>query len=182
MAMTLTLSVDPTPDAPALFLRPWREPDLPTVVAAYQDPAMRRWLSVLVDGEAEARAWLERQARRWVDGSRLSFAVEERGRVVGHFVVKGADVAAGSETSVGYWTLADARGRGIASRCVERVSDWLFGPQELVPAEVVELVHSVGNAASCRVAEKCGYALAATIPARPPQFPDEGHRHVRNRP
>jgi hypothetical protein len=33
--------------------------------------------------------------------------------------------------------------------------------------------------ASCRVAEKTGYALKATMPATPP-FPLNGHLHVRH--
>ena len=46
----------------------------------------------------------------------------------------------------------------------------------------VELLHTVGNEGSCRVAQKCGYVLDSVLPPLPPKFPDEGHRHLRKRP
>ena len=180
--MTTTLSVDPTADAPALTLRPWRETDIPALVAAYKDPAMRRWLYTVVDDEDGARAWLDLNERGWADGTRLTFVIEEDGRLVGHFLVKTSDIPGSSATEVGYWTLAEARGRGIASRCVEAVSQWLFGPQDRIAAEALELIHEAGNEASCRVANKSGYELESIVPASPPQYPNEGHRHVRARP
>lgn len=43
----------------------------------------------------------------------------------------------------------------------------------------VNLIHDVGNRASCRVAEKAGFTLSAVLPAEPPEHPGEGHLHVR---
>ena len=45
-----------------------------------------------------------------------------------------------------------------------------------------DLFHAVGNHASCRVAERCGFGFEAAPAARPPAFPAEGHLHVRHRP
>jgi hypothetical protein len=46
-------------------------------------------------------------------------------------------------------------------------------------AERLELIHAVGNTPSCRVADKAGYPLATMLPPAPPEFPDDGHPHVR---
>lgn len=182
MTTPFTLAVEPTASAPALVLRPWRSTDIETIVEAYRDDAMGRWLMSSVDDEDEARGWLAHQEAGWAEGTRLSWAIETDGEVVGHFAVKAADPPEMLATGVGYWTLAEARGRGVASRCVETVTEWLLGAQDIVPADEVELLHTVGNQASCRVAEKSGYPLDSILSAMPPRFPDEGHRHLRKRP
>ena len=182
MTASFTLSVEPTASAPALFLRPWRDADIETIVEAYRDDAMNRWLMGSIGNEDEARAWVANWAAAWADDTRLSWAIEEDHEVVGHFVVKAANPPETLATGVGYWTLPEARGRGIASRCVEAATRWLFGPQDIMPANEVELLHKVGNQASCRVAEKSGYPLDSILPAMPPRFPHEGHRHLRKRP
>ncbi|WP_326705576.1 hypothetical protein [Streptomyces cyaneofuscatus] len=46
-------------------------------------------------------------------------------------------------------------------------------------ARRLELLHQVDNVASCRVAEKSGYAFAELLSALPPEFPLDGHLHVR---
>jgi RimJ/RimL family protein N-acetyltransferase len=38
----------------------------------------------------------------------------------------------------------------------------------------IELLHQAGNHASCRVAQKSGYALTGVLPAKPPDFPTTG--------
>ncbi|WP_324618050.1 hypothetical protein [Streptomyces dysideae] len=45
----------------------------------------------------------------------------------------------------------------------------------------LELLHQADNAASCRVAQKTGYASAAHLPAAPPELPLDGHLHTRAR-
>ncbi|WP_236654487.1 GNAT family N-acetyltransferase [Streptacidiphilus anmyonensis] len=172
----------PTATAPALTLRPWQDSDVPAVVAAHRDDAMRRWLMRPIDDEDEARAWIADQAKGWANGTHLRWAVEEGGTVVGFFVIKAANPPETLATGVGYWTAAEARGRGIASRCVQAATEWLFGGQDFLPAEEIELLHTVGNEGSCRVAHRCGYVLDSVLAPMPPQFPHEGHRHLRKRP
>jgi RimJ/RimL family protein N-acetyltransferase len=55
---------------------------------------------------------------------------------------------------------------------------WAFENLDGGGLERVDLLHQVDNSASCRVAEKSGYAYEATLPARPP-FPLAGRLHVR---
>jgi RimJ/RimL family protein N-acetyltransferase len=182
MTVPMTLTVEPTSAAPGLTLRPWQDADVPRIVAAHRDPVMRRWLVRPIHDEGEARAWLADLDAHWAEGTRLTWAVVEEGTVVGHFLITAANPPVTLATGVGYWTSAEARGRGIASRCVEAATEWLFGGQDLMPADEIELLHTVGNEGSCRVAQKCGYVLDSVLPPFPPRFPDPGHRHLRRRP
>lgn len=182
MTSPITLTVEATSTASALTLRPWQDSDIPTIVSAHRDEAIRRWSTHPIDDEDEARAWLTDQGTGWADDTQLSWAVEEDGTVVGNLVIKAANPPEMFATGVGYWTVAEARGRGIASRCVGTATEWLFGGQDFMPAEEIELLHTVGNEGSCRVAQKCGYTLDSVLPPLPPKFPDEGHRHLRKRP
>ena len=182
MTSPLTLAVEPTAAAPALVLRPWRDSDIGALAAAFRDEEIRRWAGRPAGGELDARAALARAGAGWADGTRLSWAVEEEGWVVGSFAVKAASPPLTRATGVGYWTVPEARGRGVASRCLQGVTGWLFGGQRVMPADEVELLHAVGNEGSCAVARKCGYVLDSVLAPLPPKFPGEGHRHLRKRP
>jgi hypothetical protein len=56
MTSPMTLTVEPSATAPALTLRPWQDSDIPAIVAAFRDEAMRRWLVSSVNDEDDARA------------------------------------------------------------------------------------------------------------------------------
>ncbi|MEV7280031.1 GNAT family N-acetyltransferase [Streptomyces sp. NPDC093111] len=186
MNATALLRADASPSAPPLVLRPWSMADVAALVEAYRDPAMRRWITTVVDDEADAERWVETQEAGWASGTRFSFAVleagagEDPGRLVGNVALKG--VAAGKPTAeVGYWTAAPARGRGVAQRALEAVTDWAFRTFGDAGLDTLELLHQVDNEASCRVAEKSGYPLDRLLSATPPAFPRDGHLHVRHR-
>ena len=113
-----------------------------------------------------------------------SFAVldgepgSEPGRVLGNVVLKGC--RAGSRVAeVGYWTAVAARNRGVASQVVKTLTAWAFGSFDAQGLQRVELLHQQGNLASCRVAQRSGYALIDVLPADPPAFPAAGHLHAR---
>ncbi|MGW6916369.1 GNAT family N-acetyltransferase [Kitasatospora sp. NPDC054939] len=175
--------------APALVLRPWRPEDAAALVEAYRDPVLRHWTTSVVTNEAEALHWIRTQQQGWEAGDRLSFAVLEaapnapRGPLVGNVVLKRADPG-GPSAEVGYWTAAHARGKGVAPRALEALTAWAFdrlGPDGAQRLERLELLHQVDNPASCRVAEKTGYAFDRVLSALPPEFPLDGHLHVRHR-
>jgi RimJ/RimL family protein N-acetyltransferase len=185
--MTVVLRSAEGGRGPALLLRPWAAQDIPRLLDIYRDPVMRQSSRNPIVTEQDAGRWLEVQQQGWTDGGRLSFAVvggergNEPGRALGNVALKGWK--AGSDVAeVGYWTAAAARNRGIASRAVELVTAWAFesfGPQGL---QRIELLHQEDNLASCRVAQKSGYALIDVLPPDPPAFPAAGHLHARYAP
>jgi hypothetical protein len=82
------------------------------------------------------------------------------------------EVASGKPSAeVGYWTAAQARGRGVAPRAVEALTGWAFDAPGADGLEQLELLHQVDNPTSCRVAHKSGYDLDTVLPAAPPSFP-----------
>jgi RimJ/RimL family protein N-acetyltransferase len=97
---------------------------------------------------------------------------------VGNAVLKYAGPGAPT-AEVGYWTAGHARGRGVAPRALQAVTDWAFAGFGDDGLTRLELLHQVDNLASCRVAEKTGYAFSTLLPASPPAFPLDGHLHVR---
>jgi RimJ/RimL family protein N-acetyltransferase len=178
-AMTIFLPARGTGSETALRLRPWRSEDRPALIAAHRDPMLRRWLSSTLTDDAEAEQWLAAQAAGWAAATRFSFAVvtgPDDGSPVGHVVVKAGD---GEVAEVGYWTAPAARRQGVAARALETASQWALEDQEMVRLTRLNLMHAIGNQASCRVAVKCGYPLHDLLPAAPPAFPASGHRHVR---
>ncbi|MBQ1046714.1 MULTISPECIES: GNAT family N-acetyltransferase [unclassified Micromonospora] len=175
--MSIVLSAPATPTAPGLLLRPWCDGDADALIEAYRDPVLRAWTRYPVTGPAEARAFLRRSRQGWSAGRRFTFAVLEGEQPVACVVLK--DVRpGGAAAEVGYWTAAPARGRGVAPRAVEAVTGWAHARFAAAGLTRLELLHQVDNPASCRVADKCGYAFAEVLPACPP-YPRDGHRHVR---
>ncbi|MGW4396842.1 GNAT family N-acetyltransferase [Amycolatopsis nivea] len=171
--MTVLLPIPRT----ALRLRPWRPRDRQALVDAHRDPLLRRRLTTCLANDAEARRWLDAQAYGWDSATQFSFAVvADDDMPIGHVVVKVRDAGT---AEVGYWTAAQARGRGIAAQALETTSRWALDTQQFVRLSRLDLLHAEDNAASCRVAEKCGYGLAELLPPAPPDFPVSGHRHVR---
>ncbi|MFD6908587.1 GNAT family N-acetyltransferase [Streptomyces sp. NPDC060077] len=183
--------MDLTPAAPVrlttggLTLRPWTPEDAAVLAELYRDEALRRWASAPVHDETDAARWVAEQRRGWETGERLAFAVEETGspgtRPAGNVVLK-SRATPSSSAEVGYWTAAHARGRGVAPRAVTALADWAFATFAREGLLRLELLHQVDNAPSCRVAEKSGFALSGVLPAAPPAFPLDGHRHIRQTP
>jgi RimJ/RimL family protein N-acetyltransferase len=156
---------------PELLLRPWREGDAADVLAALRDPETAQWNPVAPALDlGGARAWTVARAD-WSAGTHASFAVTDRatGALVGSVSLHRIQ---GDEASIGYWTVAAARGRGVATAAVRLVTDWAFGPLRL---HRIELCHAVANVASCRVAERAGYPWEGTL--RESHRYGDGRRH-----
>ncbi|MEU8514456.1 GNAT family N-acetyltransferase [Kitasatospora sp. NPDC048722] len=178
------MTVGPTalPAAGGLLLRPFEDGDAAALVEVYRDETLRRFTRVPVDDAGQAARWLDLQYRGWSEGSRYSFAVLDAdldGLVANVVLKRGTPGGEGAE--VGYWTAAAARGRGVAPRAVEALTAWAFAAFADEGLARIDLLHQVDNAASCRVAEKSGYAFREVLTALPPEFPLDGHRHSRNR-
>lgn len=101
-----------------------------------------------------ARTWLAayEDARR--EGTREAFAIVGAG---GGFLGIAVAPRIDRETrtaELGYITASAARGRGVATEALRRLTEWAFAELEM---ERLELLISVGNPASKRVAERVGY-------------------------
>lgn len=155
-----TLSV-----ADGLLLRPWRQEDAPTVVAAFSDPAIQHWHLRRADDEDEARDWIGQWQDAWYAETGAHWAVvrpgsadDRTGEVLGRVSLRTLIPEIG-QAECSYWVLPAARGRGVAPRAVSALARWAFGE---IGFERLELAHSVRNEASCRVAAKTGFALEGT--------------------
>ncbi|MEV7025054.1 GNAT family N-acetyltransferase [Kitasatospora sp. NPDC093558] len=178
----MTVALTARPAADGLLLRPFEDADAPALIEIYRDETLRRFTRIPVDDAGQAARWLDVQHRGWSEGSRYSFAVldAKTGHLVANVVLK-RGARGGEAAEVGYWTAAAARGRGVAPRAVEALTAWAFAAFADEGLARIDLLHQVDNAASCRVAEKSGYAFRELLTALPPEFPLDGHRHSRNR-
>jgi RimJ/RimL family protein N-acetyltransferase len=152
----------------------WSHPDVDV-------PGPQRWSGPR--NEDEAALWLSGQELGWDQGDWLTFAVLDaaRAKAVGHVGLKNRDggrVGTGERGEVGFWTAADARGRGIAPAAVRAVTDWAFSNFGAARLPRIMLVHDVPNLASCRVAAKSGYPFHELSPANPPHWFTDGHIHL----
>ena len=153
--------VQPVLTAQELVIRPWRPEDASDLVAAYGDPDIQRWHARSMTG-AEALEWVASRSERWAAETGADWAVADESGLLGRVGLRVLDLAAGCGEAA-YWVLPAARGRAVASRALGTVGEWLF---EHVGLHRIELHHAIGNAASCRVAAKAGYALEGTMRRR----------------
>lgn len=147
----------PTLRVDELTLRPWQLSDVPAVVAAHQDPDIQHWHFVSMD-EAEARDWVASWHTRWEAETGAGWAVTRDGELVGRMGFRFIDLRQGLAEAA-YWTLPAVRGSGIAVRALRVASQWMLTSGGL---HRLELIHSVLNPASCRVAVKAGYRSEGT--------------------
>ncbi|MFC3502943.1 GNAT family N-acetyltransferase [Micromonospora krabiensis] len=157
---SLARLTQPEIDGHGVRLRPWRRDDGPAVVAGYADPAIRRWhcRSMTLD---EARSWIDTWPRRWRSETGAGWAVvdaDNPGGVLGQISLRRLDLAEGL-AEVSYWVLPAARGRRVAPSALTALARWSFTVLRL---HRVELAHSTANPASCRVAERAGFAAEGT--------------------
>ncbi|MEH1168480.1 GNAT family N-acetyltransferase [Micromonospora sp. CPCC 205539] len=147
---------------PGLALRPWRSADAPVVRAAFDCPAIQRWHVRRLDGDDEARAWTAQWADRWRTETAASWAiVDADDQPVGQVGLRGVLLTEAS-AHLSYWVLPAARGTGVAAAAVQALTRWSFRRAGL---HRLSLEHSTGNAASCRVAARAGFAVEGLLRA-----------------
>ncbi|MGW3233542.1 GNAT family N-acetyltransferase [Kitasatospora sp. NPDC001095] len=149
------------------LLRPWG-PDLdvaggigPALTAAAADPAVARWSPLSADGPVVVETYLARCERHWADGTAAPFAIVDAadGSLCGNAYLGWTNRDDGV-AMIGYWLLAAARGRGLASRATTAVTRWAV---EHADVRRIELYHAVANEDSCRVAVRAGFPYEGTL-------------------
>ncbi|MFF3978419.1 GNAT family N-acetyltransferase [Streptomyces sp. NPDC001828] len=146
-----------------LRLRVWRDDDVRTLLRGVTDPEYLRWNThnAPVEDEAAAAELLRMRALGWARGEFATYCVtdESSGSVLGHVGLNSVNRPMRC-ARVGYWTLPEARGRGVAGHALDLLTRWAFGT---VGLHRLELGHAVGHDASCRIAERGGYLVEGTL-------------------
>lgn len=158
------VGVPPLPEAPLLrdgsdlMLRRHHPQDADGVYEQCQDPDMARFTTIPVPyGSADADWFLEHVAAGWAAGTLAAFAIEVDGRFAGSIDLR---LQEGSWGKVGFGLTPAARGQKVMTRSLRLVLDWGFSELALAG---VQWRAVVGNHASMRVAQKCGFALEGTV-------------------
>jgi len=138
-----------------VLLRPWSLGDAQAVMDAYQDEAIQRWHVQRADSLAETREWIAGWQGDWAAETGAHWAVVEADSdlLLGRAALKHLKFEGGT-ADVAYWTVPAARGKGVCPRAVDAMASWAF----TAGFHRLDLEHAVGNTASCRVAEKTGFA------------------------
>jgi RimJ/RimL family protein N-acetyltransferase len=101
-----------------------------------------------------ARTWLERYEEGRREATREAFAiVEDGGDFLGLALAPRIDREART-AELGYVVAPAARGRGVATEALRRLTGWAFAELDMLR---LELMISVENCGSKKVAERCGY-------------------------
>ena len=151
------------PDPPVLrdgdlVLRAHRPEDAEGVVEQCVDPGTVLDTTVPSPyGREDAEGFVAAAARGWREGTAATFAVELDGRFAGSVDLRLHEAA---WAEVGYGLHPAARGRGVMTRVVRLVLGWGFDELGLAG---VRWEARVGNEASRRVAQKCGFAVEGTV-------------------
>ncbi|GIH07834.1 N-acetyltransferase [Rhizocola hellebori] len=143
-----------------VVLRRRQEDDLDAMVAASHDPETLRWLDDPPMDDEIRRTTLSRADEAWRSGraAPMTIADAATGRAVGtiNLTFREEQVA-----SLAYSVFPAYRGQGIAPRAVQLMSEWALG--ELGVTQLL-LEADADNAASIRVAEKCGFQATGKTP------------------
>lgn len=165
MAVSLTDDV--------VLLRAWTPTDASFLADASNDPAVERYNGPLPKTPADALEAIRSFERGWRsfevdnDPTGTAFAIVDAapGELVGMCGIDGWSTT--NVAQFGYWLVEPARGRGLATRAVRLMTDWLF---ELGAARVF-LTIKPENVASAAVARRAGFVYEGK--RRPPGDPED---------
>jgi RimJ/RimL family protein N-acetyltransferase len=142
-------------DAEGVVLRAPTHADVPALAAAFADPILGGEAGLPPLGEEELHAVLDDELPLWrASGQLVPYAIfdHETGELLGGATLRQLD-ATRHTIEIGYWLFVSARGRGVATRAVGVLLDWLFANG----IHRVEAVVRIGNTASERVLERSGF-------------------------
>jgi RimJ/RimL family protein N-acetyltransferase len=141
-------------------LEPFGDTHLEALTGMLGDPEILRFTRVPEPAPPGfARTWLESYEAGRRDGTREAFAaLGDDGEFLGLALAPSIDREAG-EVELGYLVAPAARGRGVATAILRELTRWAFEQGALR----AELVINVGNPASERVAERCGFVREGVL-------------------
>jgi RimJ/RimL family protein N-acetyltransferase len=136
-------------------LRPLSEEHLPDLERLIEDPEVLHHTRIPEPApEGFTRRWVARYEQGRRDGSSDGFAIhDDDGAFVGVALAPEID-RDGGEIELGYIVAPHARGRGVATDALRRLTKWAL---DEVGAKRIYLIIDVVNTPSLRVAERCGY-------------------------
>jgi RimJ/RimL family protein N-acetyltransferase len=142
-------------------LEPLAERHLDAVAALVEDPDVLRFTRVPEPPPPGfERLWLDRYESSRIDGSAEGFAaLDPTGAFVGLGLAPTIDRDSG-EVELGYIVAPAARGRGAATAILSLLTAWAF---DSAGALRIVLIIDVANAASERVAARCGYTREGVL-------------------
>ena len=157
----ILLPAEPLTDGPTA-LRPWRDCDVPALVAACQDPEISRWTRVPSPyGEADARLYMLQRHDGLLAGTVAPFAIV---RADDQLLLGSVSLMRFAwehkRCEVGYWLARGARGEAHATRAVGLICSWGFAELGL---ERVGLLAATGNLPSQQVAKRAGFSREAVL-------------------
>ena len=135
------------------------EAHVPGVEALLDDPDTLRFTRVPEPPPADfARTWVTRYEAARREGTREAFAVVEDGEFLGLALAPTIDRET-QTAELGYVVAPAARGRGVATEALRQLTEWALAQGMLR----IELLISVDNPASQKVAERCGYVREGVL-------------------
>ncbi|WP_320777217.1 GNAT family N-acetyltransferase [Streptomyces sp. CRN 30] len=148
-----------------LRLRSWdpeSDADVDAWLRGLSDPEFLRWNTPVrpVETAEDARESLRLRSEWDAEGRSASFCVtdEAGGERLGHIGIN--EINGFMRVAVvGYWVLPEARGHGVAGRALRLAARHAFAE---LGVHRLELGHALGHGASCRIAERCGFAYEGT--------------------
>ena len=126
------------------------------------DPSVRRYTRVPepVPQDFE-RTWADRYRRGRAEHSAMNFAIEDAGDGTFLGVAVAPHLDHDERTAeLGYVLDTEARGRGVATEALRLLTVWAFEEQDMIR---LQLLISVSNDASKRVAQRCGYRFEGVL-------------------
>ena len=139
-----------------ILLRPFRVQDAAELHEAVHESLndLKPWMSWATDGYTEmtAREYITIARARWEEHTFYAFAIMHDERILGACTLSSIHPLY-HFCNLGYWVRTSCRGQGIAGRAAKLAARFAFEQLGLIR---VEIVISVGNDASLRVAEKIG--------------------------